>query len=124
MTSESKLTILYPEPNEHDDETPAEIENHVPCRHWKVRIDREARRIYCKGCGGEVDPFTIVLRWAEDWSRITTWREEAERRRARAQERLAEILRLEKNARARLKKLDPQAKPLEKPWGENERVIR
>lgn len=118
MTEPTNLTILYPAPDEHDDDTPATKLDHESCTHRKVRLDTEARRVFCRKCNREVDPFTIIQRWAGDWTYITNWRVEAERRRLRADERLEEVLRLERNARSRLKKLDPKGKPPEKPWGE------
>lgn len=118
MSDRPKLSVLYPTPDEHDDESPAEKEERKHCLHRKVKLDTEARRVFCRECDREVDAFTVILAWANDWTRITYWRKEAERRRARAGDRLEEILRVEKNARARVKKLDPQAKLPEKPWGD------
>lgn len=112
------LHVLYPPPDEHDDDTPATKQEHDSCLHRKVRLDTEARRVFCRDCGREVDPFTVIQSWASDWTRITNWRAEAERRRARAADRLTEILRVEKNARARVRKLDPDATLPSKPWGE------
>lgn len=114
------LVVLYPEPDEHDDATPATKDDPKGyCRHRRVRLDEEARRIFCRDCDREVDAFSVILSWANDWARITRWRQEAERRRTRAGERLDELLRLERNARVRLRKLDPAAeRAVAKPWGE------
>jgi hypothetical protein len=118
VADDRNLVVLYPEADEHDDETPATSDPKEHCLHRRVRLDTEARRVFCRECEREVDPFTVIHAWAQDWTRIQSWRKEAERRRTRARERLDEILRLERNARARLRKLDPQAKPPAKPWGE------
>lgn len=36
------------------------------CRHHLFEIDESSRRIWCKECGEEIDPFTVVLEYANN----------------------------------------------------------
>ena len=36
------------------------------CRHHQFEIHESTRKIYCKECGEEIDPFTIVLEYANN----------------------------------------------------------
>lgn len=87
------------------------------CPHLHVRLDTTAHKVYCNGCDLEVDPFAFLLKLAGDWQRWSVYQKECQRRGKEARERLDEVLRLERNARARLKRVDPKAKQPEVPWG-------
>lgn len=116
---DAKIVALFPTADEHDAGMPAEKADHVRfCRHARIRLDEVARRVYCRECDAEVDPFAVILTWANDWARIANWRKEAARRRDLAASRLEEILRLETNARARMRKNFPDVPLPAKPYGE------
>ena len=114
----AEVVPLYRDRDLEDDDAPLRLGEKRPCLHRKTRLDRDAHRLYCHECDAEVDPFAFLVRLAGEWGRWVTHRKEAERRAKAAHERLEETLRLERNARARLKKLDPTVTPPERPWGE------
>lgn len=118
-----KLVVLYPTPDEHEAAQPATVDKRKSCLHDHVSLDPEARTVTCGDCGGLVDPFTLILKWAKGWERLTRWQKEAERRRKLAQDRLAETLRLEKNAKARLRRVDPKARPPKPGWDEQGEIF-
>lgn len=80
----------------------------------------DARRLYCQSCDKECDPIAFLTYLASNWERYSSHRKEVERRAKSAHERLDELLRLERNARVRLKKLDPadERNSPQKPWGD------
>lgn len=88
------------------------------CLHRRVSLDTVAHKVVCKECDREVDAFEVLRKLANDWQRYATHRKEAERRANAAQARLDETLRLERNARARVGRLDPEVKLPERPWGD------
>jgi hypothetical protein len=112
---------LYPERDLTDDDAPVATKPREPgyCRHARIALDRELHRVICRDCDREVDPFKYLQTLASEWERYATHRKEAKRRADEAHERLQELLRLEQNARARLKRLDPEAekKAPQRPWG-------
>ena len=110
---------IHPDRDLEDDDAPVHRGDRPPfCMHRKVRLDEQARRLYCRECDQEVPAFDFVKTLASDWDRYVRHRKEAQRRAEAAHIRLDEILRLERNARARLKRIDPAAKPPDRPWGE------
>lgn len=112
------LVVLYAPVDEHDAEQPASIgEKPEWCDHPRYVLLPESRTVECKKCGRQIDPFDVLVRYASDWDRIVRWRREAERRRKLAGERLDEILRLERNARGRVRRHDPKAKLPSLPYG-------
>lgn len=119
----AEIVELFPDRDLTDDDAPIRRDPKTSfCRHHKTRLDRDARRIYCRECDAEVDSFTVIDRLVADSETWIRHRKEAERRARAAQTRLEEILRLERNARSRLKKIDPEAKPPERPWGEGSMI--
>lgn len=108
---------LHPNRNLGDEDAPVRRDRKTGCLHWKVRIDQDAHRLYCRSCDVEVDPIQFLAYLASNWDRYAAHRDESKRRADEADVRLAELLRLEHNARARLRKLDPKAKMPERPWG-------
>lgn len=119
MTDElAPVVPIHPDRDLVDDDTPVQADRKSHCVHRKVRLDQDAHRVFCRECDAEVDPFAFLLRLAGDGDRYTRHRKEAHRRAVAAQTRLEEVLRLERNARSRLKRLDPAVRPPEVPWGE------
>lgn len=91
----------------------------VGCRHMKVLLSTEARRVFCRDCGHEIDAFGFLSRLCGEWELWVRARDDAEQGAKAAQERLSELLRLERNARGRLKRIDPAAAKdaPQRPWG-------
>lgn len=114
---------LFPEQDEHDAAQPgakgALGAEQKHCRHARVWVHGVSRKVTCRDCDAEIDAFTIVMRWTQDWDRIVAWRKEADRRATATGNRLSELLRLERNARTRLRRIDPEAEAssTQKPWG-------
>lgn len=73
------------------------------CRHWRLETHEESRRVYCRDCGREVPAFDALEEIRRHWDRYITGRTEAERRMRIARENLAELLRAEANAKARIR---------------------
>lgn len=116
------VVILHPWLDLSDEESPLQFAR-TPrqsryCAHRKVKLDRELNRVLCRECDAEIDPFKFLLRLTGDWSYWVDAREAAHKRAVAAQARLDETLRLERNARARVKRLDPSVKLPVVPWGE------
>lgn len=110
---------LYPDHDLTDDDALMRQDSKPrDCSHRKIRLDQTAHRAYCRDCNLEVDLFDFVWRLAGQWEVWVRQRKEAKRRAVAAQARLDETLRLERNARARVKRLDPEAKLPQVPWGE------
>lgn len=117
----AEIIRLFPEADEHDAQQPVTRASgsKIRCSHRRTQLTiNGARRVVCE-CGEEVDPVDVMIGWAGDWDHLVRWRREAERRARLAHERLQEILRLEKNARALLKRLDPDEalEAPQAPWG-------
>lgn len=121
MTDDGAAEVVWLHPGRDlgDEEAPVSTApKEGGCLHRNVKLDRDAHRVFCRACDAEVDPFAVLLRLASDWERYAAHRKEARRRAVAASERLTEILRLERNARARLGRLDPDVEPPPVPWGE------
>jgi hypothetical protein len=116
----AEIIRLFPSEDEHDREQPARREPEKSCVHRHVNLNRAARIVTCRDCGNQVDAFTILDHYAGEWDRVVRWHDEAKRRARVAHERLEEILRLERNARARLRRVDPAAaaEAPAKPYGD------
>ena len=87
------------------------------CDHPRYVLRRESRTVECRKCGRQIDAFDVLVGYAADWDRIVRWRQEAERRRRLARDRLDEILRLERNARGRVRRADPSLERPTLPYG-------
>lgn len=71
------------------------------CQHWRLSLDHDVERVYCRDCKREVPAFKALEELARHWDRFIVGRKEAERRMLIARENLAELLRAEANAKAR-----------------------
>lgn len=86
-----------------DEQRPVAKDERQPwCRHKRVRLT-EARRVYCRDCKREVPAFDVLDDLAHDWERYMHTREDAQARSKTAQANLTELLRLERNAKARVR---------------------
>lgn len=103
------VVALFPLAEEGDDAHPVLPDPTAvyACIHRDTRLDRAARRVYCRKCGREVEAYAVLEALAHDSSRYIGAREEAKRQAELAQARLEELLRRERNAKARLRRADP-----------------
>lgn len=118
MVDQADVVILHPWRDAEDDEAPIHRDERSRCQHKYVRLNTSAHRLYCRDCDEEVDPFAFLLRLHGEWHYWVQHREAAEKRARAAQARLEETLRLERNARSRVKKLGSQDQLPVVPWGE------
>jgi hypothetical protein len=65
----------------------------------------EAHRMRCADCDQEIDCFDWILRMVSKWDQLIDRGRALEKKAKAAQERLDELLRKERNAKARLKRL-------------------
>lgn len=90
------------------DEDAYPVREHKPsrrCDHRQTRFSKASRRLICLKCGEEVDAFDVVLKLAADRERLDQQREHVIRGCRMGEARLAEILRQERNAKARMRRL-------------------
>lgn len=76
------------------------------CGHRQVRLDRDARRVFCKACGREVDPFEVLNHLAWDHERYEQARAQVRRELAQAEQELADVKRELRNAKARRRRAE------------------
>lgn len=74
------------------------------CAHRRTQFNTTSRRIHCVACEAEVDAFDVLVAFAKDRERLDAHRDYTIRLTRLAEARLAEILRQERNAKARLKR--------------------
>jgi len=91
-------------PPASDDDAPVRTKPHEHCMHRKAIIDEAAHRVYCRECDAELDPLERLLRIANDWERFIRERDRVVRDARVARVRLDELLRQERNARARIRR--------------------
>lgn len=94
-TAEFRASIKRPEPGK------------IECSHWRrgVLLNSEQRTVECRACAAKLDPYDALAQIVKTWDQI---RSDFERARVETQDtnlRLEVLLRLEKNARERLKRL-------------------
>lgn len=98
-------------PYAEDDAIPSEVDlkrKEYRCQHRYVALHESTHRLYCNedqgGCGEEIDMYEWIENLTRDW-RNFKWRYKMAKQQTEAAEaRLAEVLRLERNAKARLKR--------------------
>lgn len=79
--------------------------SHDGCRHnVQLLLDTEAHQLQCPSCGQVLDPFDWILDYIQKWNYITTRYRQAQQQAAHAEKRLADLERLEKNTKARIRK--------------------
>jgi hypothetical protein len=74
------------------------------CTHKRTRLDAEAQRVYCRDCSREVPAFVVLQGFAREPERYIDHRKEAIRRAKVAEGNLAELERIEANAKARVRR--------------------
>lgn len=75
------------------------------CRHKPCTIDSDRRKITCNACEAQLDPFDVLLAVARDLDQYKASRAMYEKDAKRAFNRLEELKRQERNAKARLRRL-------------------
>lgn len=79
-------------------------DHHKFCGHLTFELDDHARRIYCGGCGVEVDPIDVLTKLARVPDKWRAQRDRAKREAERATAELADIKRQVRNAKAQLRR--------------------
>jgi hypothetical protein len=85
------------------------------CSHRKASIDMPSRKLYCRKCDAELDPYQFLSHIA---AHPENWRDSAKADKAAAEQarrELAEVERLLRNAKARLKRVVRKAGPEPEP---------
>lgn len=78
------------------------------CDHKRASINGAMRRLVCRSCGANLDPYEFIFELSQSSESLVHARKEAERRAIAARDRLDELLRKERNARERLRRLNQQ----------------
>ena len=76
------------------------------CRHRAKWIDQASRKVGCSNCGEELDPFNELVSISSEWATYKRAGEEYKKDCLAVQERLVDLQRQERNAKARLKKAE------------------
>lgn len=90
---------------------PLEPEYDGFCAHRKARINAGMRRLTCRECDAALDPFDFLVKLSTDAQQWVSTRREIEQRARAAKIRLEDLLRQERNARNRLKRLGVKKPP-------------
>ncbi len=80
------------------------------CRHRPATIDVEKRRLTCDKCGASLDPFDFLAGLSHDFDLYTVPLARLKRELEQTAAKLEETKRKERNARARLKRLQGKLK--------------
>lgn len=106
--ADDNIVQLFPGTEKAEHEAPLRTKERPPfCEgsHKRLELDTEARRIYCKDCGREIPAFDALLDLIRYWERYLLAIKEAKRSAAHHQERLDEVKRKERNAKARVRRI-------------------
>lgn len=91
---------------EHEEDVPLQsVRGGVTCNHRMALLHPGLRRVTCRECGCDLDAYDFLLRLSADADRHRTATTRAEHKATQAKERLDSLLREERNAKARLKRL-------------------
>jgi hypothetical protein len=74
------------------------------CAHRHSELDGASRRVYCRDCGVEVDPFTVLEKLANDYESFRVARDRMKADAKRASQELEGVKRELRNAKARLRR--------------------
>lgn len=110
MSDDGAQIIVFPTiPGSDAIDPPAEIKEkrmwHLDnCRHRRHTLDETAHRMYCSECRQEVDCFDWIVEYTRKWARFNTEYRQAIKQADEARTRIAELERIEKNTKARIRK--------------------
>lgn len=76
------------------------------CSHQHAIINGPMRRLRCRDCEADLDPFDYLFKLTHEPQRWVTARREAKHRADKALRRLEDLLRQERNAKARQRRRD------------------
>lgn len=66
----AEVARLWAELADHDDDAPVHRDHaRGPCSHGLVRLDPDAKRVYCRECGREVSAYDFLDKLAGEWHR-------------------------------------------------------
>lgn len=87
------------------DELPLRVVPHPPsaCRHRGSYIDKASRRVYCRGCEQELDPYDVLDRIARDREHMVKTAQQYRFETDSLLKRVNELERLERNAKSRVR---------------------
>ena len=89
---------------------PADVKEKNPsfsvdkCTHRKTTLDLTAHRMYCSDCEQELDCFDWIVDYSRKWRRFNTEYRQAIKQADEARQRVDDLERVEKNAKARIRK--------------------
>jgi hypothetical protein len=83
------------------------------CAHRNFLVDDKSRKVTCRKCEEEIDPFTALARLADGVDRYRQARDAAKREARLVEARLEELKREEKNTKARVRKAKARERELE-----------
>lgn len=99
------IVPLHPGLDLEDEDRPVASDTVKPgaewCPHRRARLNDENHRVYCRECDRELDAYAVLDRLAREPERWIAARRGAEQRAKFVQRRLEDLLRLERNAKAR-----------------------
>lgn len=78
------------------------------CLHRTSRLDVDARRVYCRKCNVELDPFTVLNEVAHEYERHRVGVEHAKREHRCLLQAVDELKREERNVKARIRRREPE----------------
>lgn len=111
-----------------DEEAPVRTRDRDPderfCRHHRVELHQEARRVYCVDCKRETPAFDQLVKLAGEWESYKHHRDHARTDAKRAQERLDDIKRQEANAKSRLRSARKRLTKDDPVWARLEALLR
>lgn len=76
------------------------------CRHRRVELDGQARKVLCSECGAERDPFDALLVIADNLDRYKDWGARYKREATAAAAELEDLKRQVQNAKAQLRRTE------------------
>ena len=86
------------------DEAPVRTGERTWCQHDQVTVDEVCRRVYCRNCGREVDAFGALLKFARRYESYERRVRELKREAAAVGQRVTDLKREERNAKARARR--------------------
>jgi hypothetical protein len=101
-----------------------DLEAEPSCRHMRVELHHESRRVYCVDCGREVPAFDHLIKLAGEWEKYKHHRDRARADAKRAQARLDDIKRQEANAKSRLRSGRKRLTSADPVWGRVDALLR
>lgn len=79
------------------------------CRHRRLELDTDARRVYCRDCGDEVPAFDALDSFRRVYQGYTQRIRQAQAEAQALEARIEELKRRERNAKARVKRAEGKA---------------